>query len=71
MNTVEHICESDDEDNEADYFFAIVPGLDRPQFDLQINGFKVKVLVDSGAQVNQIDQVTFDALNRKPRLAPA
>ena len=42
MNTVEHICESDDEDNEADYFFAIVPGLDRPQFDLQINGFKVK-----------------------------
>ena len=52
------------EEDHADYIFAIVPVCQQ----LEIEGFTIHSLIDSGAQVNLIDQATFECFPRKTTL---
>ena len=42
---------------------------DEPQVDFRINGITVRAMIDSGAQVNLIDQATYELLATVPRLS--
>ena len=53
---------------EREHIFVMGSGGHRPQIEIAIDGQTVKTLIDSGAQVNLIDQSTYDSLSTKPRL---
>ena len=63
--------EEQNEEEDADYIFAIGSGGQQPQVDVEIDGVTIHALIDSGAQVNLIDQATFESFSRKPTLEPA
>ena len=58
-----------DEDDESEFVYAIGSGRGRPQVHLIINGITVLAMIDSGAQVNVIDQATYELLATVPRLS--
>ena len=58
MMTIHHSSESESDDK---YVFAIsaLPGSSAPMADVEINGCKVKVLIDTGASADVIDETAF------------
>ena len=68
VNLVEQEDHSD-EDDESEFVYAIGSGRGRPQVHLIINGITVLAMIDSGAQVNVIDQATYELLATVPRLS--
>ena len=61
----------DNEHSEDDgYIFSIGSKGRRPQTEIKLNGQAICVLIDSGAEVNLIDQATFGALSNRPQLEP-
>ena len=68
MNQIEGDEQSEDSDD--GYIFSIGSKGRRPQTEIKINGQAVKVLIDSGAEVNLIDQATYQALIERPQLEP-
>ena len=63
-----HVCQSNNHnESDSDYSLAVnnaSSNFDKiPRTELQINGVKCEILIDSGATVNIIDQPTFNHIN--------